>query len=203
MSIQDVIAQAQANQEEKQLAFLSTAVAFAGGKVKTAELLQSGKRFEKNVVRTDSMAIMASSAGADKVLTYTNKEDRAILVGDFGFLIDSEGVSIPDGVIDQLNRLVACEVKRASGSHHEVSFASHFHGTNAATPGGYTDDDRFADRMEPLNIPEDFANPLDYLNPGETIKFSLTGLTGVTPAESYAGTVNIVAHLSTMDFVKG
>jgi hypothetical protein len=194
---------AQSHLEAKIVAFLAMAMAVAGGKVKTDELLSSGNRFEKNVVQTNADTIQTSTLGEDAVLTYTNEQDRAVLVGGFGFMIDADGASIPDGLIDQINRLVVVEVKRASGSNHNVSMAAHFHGCNGGTPGGYTDDDRFADRMEPLNIPADYDNPVDYLNPGESISFSLTGLNGVTIAESFSDIVNIVGHISTFDLVKG
>ncbi|MDC1141877.1 hypothetical protein OAU50_02195 [Planctomycetota bacterium] len=200
---EQILTMARRNHEKQVNAFLASAISLGGGKVKLEEMVKAGATFEENDVKTTSGVIISTSTGTEIELSYTNKQDRAVLVGGFGFLIDATGVSIHDGVIDQLHRLLTCEIKRASGSNHEVSFAAHSYGTNKGNQAGFTDEKRYADRCEPIDVKANWSRPVDYLNPGDVISFKLSGMNGITAAESHSGDVNISGILKTMDLVKG
>lgn len=199
----EIAAKAQRMQMTRLVAFLAAALAIGGGKVKLDEMSNSVKRFERNRVPTNSAKIVDSGTGKDITLTYTNKEDRAVLVTGFSFNLDGNAASIPDGVIDQLNRVAVVEIKRQSGSNHEVSFAAHSTGVNPAAQAGFTDDKRYATASTIMQILTDEDIPVDYLNPGESISWKITGMNAVTALDSYGGDVNIMAHLATYDAVKG
>jgi hypothetical protein len=193
-------------QQDRLHNFGGIALAFAGAKFKVDEFDASAKRFERNIIGSDSQTICATTTYADKTLTFTNEKDRWCIVS--GLVIELYADTIIEApVAGQIYRSMAVELKRACGTSFQNAlrgFVTGFDNVQAEADVPLPNAGQVKLIKEMLidgNL--DNITPLDVWNPGEGMTLKLNGLNAITAAASHNGAIHARAYALTYDAIKG
>lgn len=197
---------AQRIQEERLSKFAANALAAAGGKFDLLSFTKQAKRIEKNwrssapVQIADANGLFANASGSVDI-----GNDRFALVGKMFISINAVGISIPDGVMQQIAEKLKIKIKRRNGSSVEQSAHAFLVGAPMSNQGGYTDDDAFASQVIPLEAyatDGGFEVPLDVLNFNDDFEFEFVNLSAAG-VESWTDLTYATVHILCAEAVKG
>ena len=165
------------------------------------------KRHELRVVPVINLTIAATTTYADGDFVFTNIGDRDTLVWAAGFevhgLTTALNSAIVDDVVRQLRALASLTFKFPNGKAVPRSYAEFDLGGIDVNQDGLTTlvAVSMAQRMLRERLIQASAPniPLGYLGPTDPLVVSLTGITGVTPADSASG-VSVSMYLLVEDY---
>ena len=197
---------AQKLQEDRLINFGAVGLAFAGGAFKVDEYFGSVKRFQRNWFASSAKNIVTTTTGIDVELEITIPEDRWCSAGALAIELNS-AVKVRGSTQQQLLDTLTVEIERANGKKTRNPLRAY--------TLGFSQLQDEADEPLPsagplrsmnehfINGTDDFVTPVDFLNPGETIKVRIAGLNGTTIAGSHNGVITAKAFIATYDGVKG
>ena len=170
-------------------------------------------RAEINVLTPNVTQLAATTTFANATITIPAVTDRFRFILAIGFevsnLTSAAGTRLPDGVLVQLRSLAVVTINKSSGKATPQGYMGYDMGAIHAYPDGLTTGVYHTDVQEQTitrllrgkSIAEAVADPIDTLVPSQGITIDVTGIAGVTVADSASG-VQINTQVLVMDFIK-